>query len=82
MIEGVLPTFLAVSSLSAGNVLTTLVGFIAFYSALLLVDIYLMAKAIRLGPSPTLRDPDVQCAAARLAAPRRVKLKGPHDARI
>ena len=50
VIDGVLPTFLAVSSLSAGNVLTTLVGFIGFYSALLVVDIYLMIKAIRLGP--------------------------------
>jgi cytochrome d ubiquinol oxidase subunit I len=52
VIEGVLPTFLAVSSLSAGNVLTTLVGFITFYSALLVVDIYLMTKTIRLGPAP------------------------------
>jgi len=51
VIEGVLPTFLAVSSLSAGNVLTTLVGFIAFYSTLLVVDIYLMVKAVRMGPS-------------------------------
>jgi cytochrome d ubiquinol oxidase subunit I len=51
VIEGVLPTFLAVSSLSAGNVLTTLIGFVLFYSALLVVDIYLMAKAIRLGPA-------------------------------
>ena len=50
VIDGVLPTFLAVSSLSAGNVLITLVGFIAFYSALLLVDIYLMIKTVRLGP--------------------------------
>jgi cytochrome d ubiquinol oxidase subunit I len=50
VIEGVLPTFLAVSSLSASNVLTTLVGFIVFYSTLLVVEIYLMAKAIRLGP--------------------------------
>src|SRR5580692_8842315 len=52
VIEGVLPTFLAVSSLSAGNVLTTLIGFITFYSALLVVDIYLMTKTIRLGPAP------------------------------
>ena len=51
VIEGVLPTFLAVSSLSAGNVLTTLVGFIVFYSALLIVEVYLMVKAIRLGPA-------------------------------
>ena len=51
VIEGVLPTFLAVSSLSAGNVLITLVGFIVFYSTLLVVDVYLMIKAIHLGPS-------------------------------
>ena len=51
VIEGVLPTFMAVSSLSAANVLTTLVGFIIFYSALLVVDIYLMCKAIGLGPA-------------------------------
>ncbi len=50
VIEGVLPTFLAVSTLSAGSVLTTLIGFLLFYSALLVVDVYLMAKAIRLGP--------------------------------
>ncbi len=52
VIEGVLPTFMAVSSLSATNVTTTLVGFVAFYSALLVVDVYLMTKAIRLGPAP------------------------------
>jgi cytochrome d ubiquinol oxidase subunit I len=51
VIEGVLPTFLAISSLSAANVLTTLVGFVVFYSTLLVVDIYLMTKAIRLGPA-------------------------------
>jgi cytochrome bd ubiquinol oxidase subunit I len=51
VIEGVLPTFLAVSSLSASNVLTTLVGFIVFYSILLIVDIYLMVKAVRFGPA-------------------------------
>ncbi|WOJ91337.1 cytochrome ubiquinol oxidase subunit I [Methylocapsa polymorpha] len=57
VIEGVLPTFLAVSSLSANNVLVTLVGFIAFYSALLVVDVYLMVKAIRHGPGEI--EPDV-----------------------
>ena len=69
VIEGVLPTFMAVSSLSAGNVLTTLIGFVAFYSTLLVVDIYLMAKAIRLGPTlvetdtPHDRSPIVALAA-------------------
>ena len=50
VIEGVLPTFLAVSSLSAANVATTLLGFIAFYSTLLIVEIYLMVKTVRMGP--------------------------------
>lgn len=63
VIEGVLPTFLAVSSLSASNVMTTLVGFIVFYSTLLVVEIYLMAKAIRIGP--------------QVAAPRSPKIESP-----
>lgn len=50
VIEGVLPTFLAVSSVSAAHVWTTLIGFVAFYSVLLVVDLYLMTKTIRLGP--------------------------------
>ena len=50
VIEGVLPTFLAVSSLSAANVWITLAGFVAFYSTLAVVDIYLMVKTIKAGP--------------------------------
>ncbi len=56
VIEGVLPTFMAVSSLTAGDVMTTLVGFIAFYSILLIVEVFLMTKAIRLGPAPADSD--------------------------
>ncbi len=52
VIEGVLPTFLAVSSLTAANVLTTLIGFVLFYSTLLVVDVYLMVKTVRIGPGP------------------------------
>ena len=59
-IEGVLPTFLAVSSVSANNVLVTLFGFIGFYSALLIVDIYLMVKAVRLGPEEIPPEPRVR----------------------
>jgi cytochrome d ubiquinol oxidase subunit I len=59
VIEGVLPTFLAVSSLSASNVFVTLVGFVVFYSALLLVDIFLMAKAIKAGPAAVSDDSQV-----------------------
>ena len=53
-IEGVLPTFLAVSSTDAGNVLFSLIGFVLFYSALLAVDLFLMIKYVRLGPDATL----------------------------
>ncbi|MGO4726574.1 MULTISPECIES: cytochrome ubiquinol oxidase subunit I [unclassified Inquilinus] len=51
VIEGVLPTYLAVSNLTAGNVLATLLGFIALYSILFAIDVTLMVKAIRVGPA-------------------------------
>jgi cytochrome d ubiquinol oxidase subunit I len=57
VVEGVLPTFLAVSGISTSNVLVTLFGFIGFYTALLLVDIFLMIKAIRLGPEHNVPQP-------------------------
>ncbi len=53
-VEGVLPTFLAVSSTDAGNVLFSLIGFVVFYSALLVADLFLMLKYIRLGPDETI----------------------------
>jgi len=53
-VEGVLPTFLGVSSVDASNVVFGLLGFLIFYSALLIVDAYLLAKYIRLGPDATL----------------------------
>ena len=49
-IEGVLPTFMGVSSTSSGQVLFSLIGFIVFYSVLLIVDLYLMRKYIKIGP--------------------------------
>ena len=54
VIEGVLPTALGVSSTTAGNVLFSLLGFALFYSSLLVADIYLLVKYIRLGPDETL----------------------------
>jgi len=54
VIEGVLPTFLAVSSISAANVWTTLIGFVLFYSTLAVVDIYLMLKTVKAGPPADL----------------------------
>jgi len=50
-ISEVLPTSLSVSNLSASDVYTSLAAFIVFYTVLLVVELYLMVKYIRLGPS-------------------------------
>ncbi|HEX7970848.1 MAG TPA: cytochrome ubiquinol oxidase subunit I [Thiobacillus sp.] len=50
-IYGVLPTHLSVSNLSAANIYGSLAGFIAFYTALLVVEMYLMTKYARQGPA-------------------------------
>ena len=49
-IEGVLPTALGVSSVSAAQVATSLGGFVLFYTALAVVDAVLMLKYVRSGP--------------------------------
>ena len=49
-IYGVLPTHLSVSTLSIGSVYGSLAGFLAFYTALLVVELFLMVKFVRLGP--------------------------------
>jgi len=49
-IDGVLPTFLGVSATSAANVWLSLTGFVVFYTALAVVDVYLMIRMIRRGP--------------------------------
>ncbi|MCW0181676.1 cytochrome ubiquinol oxidase subunit I [Zavarzinia sp.] len=50
IIEGVLPTAAAVSSLGAGTLLLTIVGFVALYTTLIVIEMGLMLKAIRKGP--------------------------------
>ncbi|MBX9710201.1 MAG: cytochrome ubiquinol oxidase subunit I [Xanthobacteraceae bacterium] len=67
VIEGVLPTFLAVSSISATNVWITLIGFVVFYSTLAVVDIFLMLKTVKAGPN--LDGPDLYAAPRNAFAP-------------
>ncbi len=50
VVQGVLPTFMGSSSLSPGQVMTSISGFVLFYSTLAVVELYLMVKYIRLGP--------------------------------
>ncbi len=49
-IEGVLPTFYAVSGLALHDILISLTGFVLIYTVLLVVEVKLMLKAIRKGP--------------------------------
>jgi cytochrome d ubiquinol oxidase subunit I len=52
VIDGVMPTFVGVSNVPATNVLLSLLGFLAFYTTLALVDLLLIVKYVRLGPEP------------------------------
>ncbi len=46
-IQGILPTALGVSAVSTSMVFTSLMGFVIFYSFLLIIDIILMVKYVR-----------------------------------
>lgn len=50
-IAEILPTFLGVSSISAQSVWCSLIALIVLYSGLLVLELYLMFKYARLGPS-------------------------------
>lgn len=67
IIEGILPTAAAVSSLGAFTVLTTLIGFIVIYSVLFVIEMGLMIHAIRVGPQPDDR-PDAILVSPSLVA--------------
>lgn len=47
----ILPTYLSTSSLSAGDLYFSLAGFIGFYTVLLIIELFLMFRFARLGPS-------------------------------
>ena len=49
-IDGVLPTFLGVSSTSGAQVTGSLVGFALLYTTLALFDVFLMRKMVKAGP--------------------------------
>lgn len=50
VVQGVLPTMMGTSSVSAAQVMTSIGGFVIFYTILAIVEVYLMVKYIRLGP--------------------------------
>jgi len=50
-VGGVLPTSMASSNLAYTDVLYSLIGFVALYTVLLVIEVFLMFKFARLGPS-------------------------------
>ena len=50
-IFGILPTHLSASTLSASSVMGSLIGFIVLYSGLLVVEMWLMLRLVKTGPS-------------------------------
>lgn len=50
-ISGILPTHLSTSSLNSGELYFSIAGFLGFYTLLLLIELFLMFKYARLGPS-------------------------------
>ena len=64
-IDGILPTFLASSSLSIGALWTTIIGFTLLYGTLAVIEIRLILSAIRHGP---VEDQDPTPAPGDIAA--------------
>ena len=69
-VDGVLPTALSVSNLSALDLLLTLTGFVAFYSILFIIEMGLMFKYIRKGPYIDVKETDdwIKSHQSRLSA--------------
>jgi cytochrome d ubiquinol oxidase subunit I len=57
-IEGVLPTFLAVSPIPTSSVAISLAGFVVFYTVLAVIDVFLLKKYVKLGPGAASSPPD------------------------
>jgi len=54
---GVLPTWMSASTHSVAYMAFSLIGFVALYSVFIIVEMYLLVRAIRLGPTES-GDPD------------------------
>ena len=50
-IGDVLPTFLSTSMLTVGDLIGSIAGFMVLYTIFLVVEVYLMVKFVRIGPS-------------------------------
>jgi cytochrome d ubiquinol oxidase subunit I len=58
-VDGVLPTFLATSSLTPAMLITTIVGFTLLYGTMAVIEVRLILATIRKGPYEHAEDPQV-----------------------
>jgi cytochrome d ubiquinol oxidase subunit I len=68
-IDSILPTALSVSSVPALNVAISIAGFVIIYSALFVVEMFLMVRAIRKGPGQIHAPIDLIARIPGFAAP-------------
>lgn len=50
-VYGVLPTWMSASTHSVGYMIFSLIGFVALYTGFIVIEMYLMLRAIRIGPT-------------------------------
>jgi cytochrome d ubiquinol oxidase subunit I len=68
-VNGILPTALSVSSIPAMNVAISIAGFVLAYSALFVVEMYLMVRTIRQGPGGAYAGDRVKIARGTILQP-------------
>lgn len=68
VVDGVLPTFLAASSLTAPQVILTIIGFTLLYGTLAVVEVGLIVRTIRRGPYDHHGVPEPKPAVSRVVA--------------
>ena len=54
VVQGILPTFMATSSLNVTQLITSLSGFFIFYTVLAIIEVFLLVKYIKIGPQESL----------------------------
>ncbi len=59
VVDGLLPTFMGASNLPASSLWVSLSGFVFFYTALAIIEVYLMVKYIRRGPDQLFSEQDL-----------------------
>jgi cytochrome d ubiquinol oxidase subunit I len=71
-VYGVLPTWMSASTHSVGYMVFSLIGFVTLYSIFIGIEMYLMIRAIRIGPTEHGGDGGASALPRPTLAPRPV----------